>query len=92
MPWNALVPDLVVTLIAAPGDRPNSAEYALVTTLNSPIESTDGRDTCVVNSWTFSEIELLSRPSRRKLFASERTPWTLTPPVRPAAVLPACSV
>src|SRR5438093_6948660 len=78
--------------MAAPGDLPNSAEYALVTTLNSPIESTEGRDTCVVSSCTFSEIELLSRPSSRKLLCSERTPWTFTPPVRPAAVLPACSV
>src|SRR5262249_41987526 len=71
---------------------PYSAEYALVTTLNSPIESTDGRDTWVVSSCTFSEIELLSRPSSRKLFCSERTPWTFTPPVQPAAVLPACSL
>ena len=30
-----LVPDLVETLTAAPGDRPYSAEYGLVTTLNS---------------------------------------------------------
>ena len=80
------MPDLVVTLIAAPGDRPYSAEYGLVTTLNSWMESIEGRDTWLLSSWTLVEIELLSTPSRRKLFCSERFPCTFTPPVRPRAV------
>ena len=92
MPWKPLVPDFVDTLTAAPGDRPYSAEYGLVTTLNSWIASTDGRDTCVVSSCTFSEMLLLSTPSRRKLFCSARAPWTLMPPVRPNEVPPPCSV
>ncbi len=78
--------------MAAPGDRPYSAEYGLVTTLNSWMASTEGRDTCVVSSWTFSEMELLSTPSSRKLFCRARAPWTLIPPVRPNEVPPPCSV
>src|ERR1700733_8328548 len=62
-----------MTLITAP-PRPYSAEYGVVMILNSCSASTDGRATCVVNSCTFSEIELLSIPSRRKLFSSWRTP------------------
>src|SRR5438034_722551 len=54
--------------------------------------STDGRETWVVSSWTFSEMLLLSTPSRRKLLCSARAPWTLTPPVRPKDVPPPCSV
>src|SRR5262252_11029866 len=92
VPWKVFVPDLVETLTAAPGERPYSAEYGLVTTLNSWIASTDGRDTCVVSSWTFSEMLLLSTPSRRKLFCSARAPCTLIPPVRPNDVPPPCSV
>src|SRR5437867_2218054 len=85
---NWFEPDLVETLIAAPGERPYSAEYGLVTTLNSWIASTDGRDTCVVSSCTFSEMLLLSTPSSRKLFWSARAPCTLMPPVRPNDVPP----
>ena len=87
-----LVPDLVVTTMAPPGARPYSAANGLVTTLNSSIASIDGRDTCVLSSCTLVEIELLSTPSSRKLFCSDRLPWTLTPPVRPALVVPVCSV
>ena len=72
VPWSALVPDFVLTMIAAPGDQPYSAAYGLVTTLNSSIASTDGREICVVNSCTFSEKLLLATPSSRKLFCSER--------------------
>ena len=92
MPRIALVPDFVLTMIAAPGDQPYSAAYGLVTTLNSSIASTDGREICVVSSWTLVEKLLLATPSSRKLFCRLRLPWTLTPPVRPAEVPPACSV
>ena len=60
--------------------------------MNSSIASIEGRETWVVSSWTLVEIELLSTPSSRKLFCSERLPCTLTPPVRPAAVPPLSSV
>ena len=40
----------------------------------------------------FSEIELLSMPSRMQLFCKDRTPCTLNPPVRPVLVLPPWSV
>ncbi len=62
-----------------------------MTILNSWIASIEGRETWVVSSCTFSEIVLLSTPSSRKLFWSERWPWTLTPPVRPKAVPPPSS-
>jgi len=88
----AFVPDFVLTTIDAPGAQPYSAAYGLVITLNSEIASTDGREICVVNSWTLVEKLLLATPSRRKLFWRLRLPWTLTPPVRPAEVPPACSV
>jgi hypothetical protein len=42
MPWSWFEPDLVVTLIAAPGALPYSAEYGLVTTLNSWMASSMG--------------------------------------------------
>ena len=92
MPCSPFVPDFVLTLMAAPGARPYSAEYGLVTSLNSWMESIEGRDTWVDSSFTFSEIVLLSTPSSRKLFCRERLPWTLTPPVRPVAVPPDSSV
>jgi len=53
--------------------------------------STEGCAASVLNSWTFSEKVLLSTPSRMKLFCSEWTPLTLKSPVRPGALLPACS-
>ena len=86
------MPDLVVTTIAPPGARPYWAPNGLVTTWNSSMASIDGRDTWVLSSWTLVEIELLSTPSSRKLFCSDRLPWMLTPPVRPALVVPVCSV
>ncbi len=92
MPRKLLVPDRVLTMIAAPGDQPYSAAYGLVTTLNSSIASTDGREIWVVNSCTLVEKLLLATPSSRKLFCRLRLPWTLTPPVRPEEVPPACSV
>src|SRR5215211_146049 len=90
VPCRAFAPDLVLTMIAAPGDHPYSAAYGLVTTLNSLIASTDGRDNCVVSSCTLVEKLLLATPSSRKLFCRLRLPCTLTPPVRPAEVPPAC--
>ena len=86
------MPDLVDTLTAAPGERPYSAEYGLVTTLNSWMASTEGRETWLVSSCTLVEMLLLSTPSRRKLFWRARAPWTFTPPVRPKEVPPPCSV
>src|SRR4026207_141310 len=82
VPCTLLVPDFVETLTAAPGDRPYSAAYGLVTTLNSWIASTDGRETCVVSSWTFSEMLLLSTPSIRKVLCSGRGGGSLLPTVR----------
>ena len=72
MPRSELLPDFVVTEIVAPGARPYSAVNGVVTTLNSPMASIDGRDTCVDSSWTLVEMLLLSTPSSRKLFCSER--------------------
>ena len=39
-----MLPDFVVTEMVAPGARPYSAVNGVVTTLNSPIASIDGRD------------------------------------------------
>src|SRR5258708_10482844 len=87
-----LEPARVFTETTPPGDRPYSAEYGLVITLNCEITSTDGCDASVLSSCTFSEKVLLSIPSRMKLFCSECTPLTLKSPVRPAEGLPLCWV
>jgi hypothetical protein len=63
-----LVPDLIETLTTAPAERPNSAEKALVCTLNSLIESGDGWTTCADSDCAFCVPWLLSKPSRMKLF------------------------
>ena len=42
LPWNAFVPDLIVALMIAPAERPNSALKLFVFTLNSSTASTDG--------------------------------------------------
>src|ERR1700721_950293 len=82
------LPLRVFTDTTPPGDRPYSAEYGLVITLNCEITSTDGCEASVLSSCTFSEKVLLSIPSRMKSFCSECTPFTLKSPVRPAEVDP----
>ena len=42
LPWNSFVPDLIVALMMAPAERPNSALKLFVLTLNSSTASTDG--------------------------------------------------
>src|SRR5579864_4168085 len=75
LPWRTLVPDFVVTTTCPPDDRPYSAEYIPVCTLNSSILSTEGR-----NEGAFIESLLLSMPLTVKLFEVSLDPDTLNPP------------
>ena len=68
-PWNWLVPDLIEALMIPPAKLPNSAGAFDVIRLNSWMASGEG----VKPNW-FSEVWLLSIPSRMKLSDCSRCP------------------
>src|SRR3954451_15244797 len=77
LPRNWLVPLRIDAFTTAPPVRPNSALKLLVWTLNS---STASGDICTIwleKPWLLVPYELLSTPSRMKLFTALRSPLTL---------------
>src|ERR1700748_480221 len=68
-PWKLLVPDLMDALTMPPIKLPNSADALFVMRLNAWMASGDG-----VKPRLFSDVWLLSMPSRMKLFDCSRFP------------------
>src|SRR5215471_2070504 len=82
VPWILLVPERMVAFTTAPAEWPYSAEYVLVSTLNSISASTEGWMTTLLLFERSGILALLSIPSRMKLFISARVPLaTNAPPV-----------
>ena len=81
------MPDLICRLTTPPSDRPNSAEYVLVCSLNSSSASTLGKITTVC-----SHVSLLSTPSSMKLLSRARWPLAENDAEARQARLPAPSM
>ena len=71
------MPLRIEALTTAPPVRPNSALKLLVCTLNSSTASGETWTTWFENPWLLVPYELLSTPSRMKLFTALRRPLTL---------------
>src|SRR5258706_14346469 len=79
--WRSLVPDLVITVIAAPPAMPCSASKLLVATFTVSIVSAGG----MYAVWCGSHKKMLIAPSMRVTLLLRLTPFTLVDKARPGA-------